>query len=77
VWPIHSKMCFFGYQMGCICVLNKTQTQPRYQTGSKACLELVGLRPSVIRGNGSEIIALSKASVGATKVLGFSLHENL
>ncbi|KAI8004537.1 Hydroxyethylthiazole kinase [Camellia lanceoleosa] len=33
----------------------------------KACLELVGLRPTVIRGNGSEIIALSKASVGHTK----------
>uniref|UniRef100_A0A6N2M5P8 hydroxyethylthiazole kinase n=1 Tax=Salix viminalis TaxID=40686 RepID=A0A6N2M5P8_SALVM len=33
----------------------------------KACLELMGLRPSVIRGNGSEIIALSKASVGVTK----------
>ncbi|KAJ6713771.1 hypothetical protein OIU85_025401 [Salix viminalis] len=35
----------------------------------KACLELMGLRPSVIRGNGSEIIALSKASVGVTKVM--------
>ncbi|KAJ6702243.1 hypothetical protein OIU74_013402 [Salix koriyanagi] len=34
----------------------------------KACLELMGLRPSVIRGNGSEIIALSKASVGVTKI---------
>ncbi|KAJ6346960.1 hypothetical protein OIU76_003619 [Salix suchowensis] len=34
----------------------------------KACLELVGLKPSVIRGNGSEIIALSKASIGATKI---------
>ena len=35
----------------------------------KACLELVGLRPTVIRGNGSEIIALSKASLGATLVM--------
>ncbi|KAG9447688.1 hypothetical protein H6P81_013816 [Aristolochia fimbriata] len=33
----------------------------------KACRELVGLRPSVIRGNPSEIIALSSASLGATK----------
>ena len=43
----------------------------------KACLELVGLKPSVIRGNGSEIIALSKASLGATKVLDFSLQVNI
>lgn len=28
----------------------------------KACLELVAMKPTVIRGNGSEIIALSKAS---------------
>ena len=33
----------------------------------RACLELVVLRPTVIRGNGSEITALSKASVGPTK----------
>ncbi|XP_071722900.1 hydroxyethylthiazole kinase-like [Rutidosis leptorrhynchoides] len=33
----------------------------------KACLELVDLKPTVIRGNGSEIIALSNASVGHTK----------
>ncbi|XP_068659162.1 hydroxyethylthiazole kinase [Aristolochia californica] len=33
----------------------------------KACLELVGLRPSVIRGNASEIIALSSASMSLTK----------
>ncbi|CAL1356079.1 unnamed protein product [Linum trigynum] len=31
------------------------------------CLALVGLKPTVIRGNGSEIIALSKASLGASK----------
>ena len=43
----------------------------------KACLEFMGLRPSFIRGNGSEIIALSKASVGVTKVLYFSLLVNL
>lgn len=35
----------------------------------KACLELVALRPTVIRGNASEIIALSDASVGPTKVI--------
>nr|GEW30610.1 hydroxyethylthiazole kinase [Tanacetum cinerariifolium] len=35
----------------------------------KACLELVGLGPSVIRGNGSEIIALNMGCVGDTKVL--------
>ena len=32
----------------------------------KACLELVQLKPTVIRGNGSEIIALTKASVEHT-----------
>ncbi|XP_057498597.1 hydroxyethylthiazole kinase [Actinidia eriantha] len=41
----------------------------------KACLELVGLRPTVIRGNGSEIIALSRASVGPTKGVDSS-HES-
>lgn len=34
-----------------------------------ACRELVGLKPTVIRGNGSEIIALANASVGPTKVI--------
>lgn len=34
----------------------------------KACLELLEMKPTVIRGNGSEIIALSKASVGESKV---------
>ncbi|KAM1087342.1 hypothetical protein ACFX2B_012731 [Malus domestica] len=33
----------------------------------KACLELVELKPTVIRGNASEIIALANASVGPTK----------
>ncbi|VVB07293.1 unnamed protein product [Arabis nemorensis] len=33
----------------------------------KACLELVELKPTVIKGNGSEIIALSSASTGQTK----------
>ena len=35
----------------------------------RACLELVELKPCVIRGNASEIIALSKASIGLTKVI--------
>ncbi|GAB4843696.1 hypothetical protein Ancab_013660 [Ancistrocladus abbreviatus] len=39
----------------------------------RACLELVELKPSVIRGNGSEIIALSNASVGSAKGVD-SLH---
>lgn len=34
----------------------------------QACLELVGLKPTVIRGNGSEIMALWQGSVGPTKV---------
>ncbi|CAN1278816.1 Hydroxyethylthiazole kinase [Linum perenne] len=45
-----------------------------------ACLELVRLKPSVIRGNGSEIIALSKASLGASKVFDKgvdSTHESM
>ncbi|KAL9259834.1 Hydroxyethylthiazole kinase-like protein [Drosera capensis] len=33
----------------------------------RACLDLVELRPTVIRGNGSEILALSNASVGGSK----------
>ncbi|GAB2227453.1 hypothetical protein Droror1_Dr00009275 [Drosera rotundifolia] len=33
----------------------------------RACLDLVELRPTVIRGNGSEIIAVSNASVGGSK----------
>lgn len=33
-----------------------------------ACLELLQLKPTVIRGNASEIIALSRASLGSTKV---------
>ncbi|ESQ37229.1 hypothetical protein EUTSA_v10002635mg [Eutrema salsugineum] len=33
----------------------------------KSCLELVELKPTVIKGNGSEIIALSSASPGQTK----------
>lgn len=31
----------------------------------KACLELVEMKPTVIRGNGSEVIALSKASTSS------------
>ncbi|KAF9606718.1 hypothetical protein IFM89_028094 [Coptis chinensis] len=34
----------------------------------KACLQLVGLKPVVIRGNASEILALSTASVGSDKL---------
>lgn len=34
----------------------------------KACLELIELKPTVIKGNGSEIIALSSASPSQTKV---------
>lgn len=34
----------------------------------EACRELVGMRPTVVRGNGSEILALSNASVGLSKV---------
>ncbi|KAF2285587.1 hypothetical protein GH714_005645 [Hevea brasiliensis] len=40
-----------------------------------ACLELVGMKPTVIRGNGSEIIALFKASLGASKGVDSS-HES-
>jgi len=32
---IHNKICFFCYQTSYIYILNKTQTQPRWQTGSK------------------------------------------
>ncbi|KAJ0810557.1 putative hydroxyethylthiazole kinase [Helianthus annuus] len=41
----------------------------------KACLELIELKPTVVRGNGSEIIALSMASLGSTKGAD-SLHES-
>lgn len=41
----------------------------------KACLELVELKPTVIRGNGSEIIALAKASVEPTKVNFLALSQ--
>ncbi|XP_015887558.3 hydroxyethylthiazole kinase [Ziziphus jujuba] len=40
-----------------------------------ACLELLKLKPTVIRGNGSEIMALSKASVEPTKGVD-STHES-
>ncbi|KAJ0034913.1 hypothetical protein Pint_25259 [Pistacia integerrima] len=42
----------------------------------KACLELVGLKPTIIRGNASEIIALSNASVGPTKGVDSS-HQSM
>ncbi|GMH08260.1 hypothetical protein Nepgr_010100 [Nepenthes gracilis] len=41
----------------------------------KACLDLIELKPTVIRGNGSEIIALSNASVGHSKGVD-SLHTS-
>ncbi|CAN0875678.1 Hydroxyethylthiazole kinase [Linum grandiflorum] len=41
-----------------------------------ACMELVKLKPTVIRGNASEIIALSKASLGASKGVD-STHESM
>ncbi|KAJ9154053.1 hypothetical protein P3X46_027431 [Hevea brasiliensis] len=41
-----------------------------------ACLELVCMKPTVIRGNGSEIIALSKASLGDSKGVD-SFHESM
>lgn len=41
-----------------------------------ACLELVQLKPTVIRGNASEIIALSQASLGPTKGVDSS-HESM
>nr|XP_043612176.1 hydroxyethylthiazole kinase [Erigeron canadensis] len=40
-----------------------------------ACLELIQLKPCVIRGNGSEIICLDLASIGSTKGAD-SLHES-
>lgn len=41
----------------------------------KACLELVELKPTVIRGNASEVIALSNASLGPSKGVDSS-HES-
>ncbi|KAL5542493.1 hypothetical protein UlMin_010203 [Ulmus minor] len=41
----------------------------------EACLELLKLKPTVVRGNGSEIISLSKASVEPTKGVDSS-HES-
>ncbi|KAL8167170.1 hypothetical protein V2J09_008669 [Rumex salicifolius] len=41
----------------------------------RACLDLVKLKPSVIRGNGSEIIALFTSSMGSNKGAD-SLHES-
>ncbi|CAO2831938.1 unnamed protein product [Amaranthus hypochondriacus] len=42
----------------------------------RACLDLLSLKPTVVRGNGSEIIALSRASFGATKGAD-SQHESM
>ncbi|CAM8902828.1 unnamed protein product [Rhodiola kirilowii] len=41
----------------------------------RACLELVEMRPSVIRGNASEIVALSEAAVGRCKGTDSSLQS--
>ncbi|KAL2923105.1 Hydroxyethylthiazole kinase [Bienertia sinuspersici] len=42
----------------------------------RACLDLLLLKPTVVRGNGSEIIALSRASLGDTKGAD-SVHESM
>ncbi|KAE8668073.1 Hydroxyethylthiazole kinase [Hibiscus syriacus] len=43
----------------------------------KACLELISLKPSVIRGNASEIIALANASFGSSSTKGVdSSHDS-
>ncbi|KAL3507428.1 hypothetical protein ACH5RR_032810 [Cinchona calisaya] len=42
----------------------------------KACLELLGLKPCVVRGNGSEILALFKGSVDPTSKGVDSSHES-
>ncbi|KAK9160139.1 hypothetical protein Syun_006480 [Stephania yunnanensis] len=41
----------------------------------RACLELLGLRPTVVRGNASEVIALANASTGIGKGVD-SIHES-
>ncbi|KAF7837374.1 hydroxyethylthiazole kinase [Senna tora] len=44
----------------------------------KACLELVDFKPTVIRGNASEIIALSRASASTDSAKGVdSIHDSL
>ena len=40
VGPMNSKLFLFLYQTDCICVLFKTQTQPRYQTTLKQLMTL-------------------------------------
>ncbi|OMP09185.1 Hydroxyethylthiazole kinase [Corchorus olitorius] len=42
----------------------------------RACLDLISLKPTVIRGNASEIMALANASVGSTKGVDSS-HESI
>ncbi|CAH9137285.1 unnamed protein product [Cuscuta epithymum] len=42
-----------------------------------ACSELLGLRPSVVRGNASEILALSKGSVDSISKGVDSVHESM
>ncbi|XP_057772304.1 hydroxyethylthiazole kinase [Salvia miltiorrhiza] len=43
----------------------------------RACLDLLTLRPSVVRGNGSEILALFKGSVDANSKGVDSTHESM
>lgn len=42
----------------------------------KACLEMVGMGPTVVRGNGSEILALAMASAEQTKGVDSSLESS-
>ncbi|XP_051133022.1 hydroxyethylthiazole kinase [Andrographis paniculata] len=42
----------------------------------KACLELLKLKPTVVRGNGSEILALFRGSLNGTSKGVDSLHES-
>ncbi|CAA2935686.1 hydroxyethylthiazole kinase [Olea europaea var. sylvestris] len=42
----------------------------------KACLELLGMKPAVVRGNGSEIIALFKGSEDSDSKGVDSMHES-
>ncbi|CAI9117915.1 OLC1v1019407C3 [Oldenlandia corymbosa var. corymbosa] len=42
----------------------------------KACIELLGMKPTVVRGNGSEILALFKGSVDHTSKGADSRHDS-
>lgn len=45
----------------------------RFRT--EKCIELINLKPAVIRGNASEIMAVVSASITPTKVMDISKHE--